>query len=89
MFTGRKYDSETELYYYRERYYKLSIGRFIQTDPVGYSAGINWYMYCGNNPIVLVDQFGLCQDYYRSRVNFWEAVGWTAGCFPSGEVAQV
>ncbi len=34
MFTGRRYDSETGLYYYRARYYKPSIGRFTSRDPV-------------------------------------------------------
>jgi RHS repeat-associated protein len=33
LFTGRAYDSEVGLYYYRARYYKPSIGRFLQTDP--------------------------------------------------------
>ncbi len=31
----------------------------MQTDPVGYSAGINWYLYCGNNPLGFVDPSGL------------------------------
>jgi RHS repeat-associated protein len=34
LFTGRNYDSETGLYYYRARYYKPAIGRFLQPDPV-------------------------------------------------------
>jgi RHS repeat-associated protein len=51
MFTGRRYDSETDLYYYRARYYKPEIGRFLQTDPIGYLAGLNMYTYCGNNPL--------------------------------------
>jgi hypothetical protein len=34
MFTGRRYDSETGLYYYRLRYFAPSIGRFLQPDPV-------------------------------------------------------
>ena len=50
MFTGREYDKETGLYYYRARYYNPQIGRFLQTDPVGYQAGMNWYAYCGNGP---------------------------------------
>ncbi|MBA7658533.1 hypothetical protein ES703_66489 [subsurface metagenome] len=32
LFTGRRYDSETGLYYYRARYYKPSIGRFLQSN---------------------------------------------------------
>ena len=34
MFTGRRFDTETGLYYYRFRYYKPDIGRFLQTDPI-------------------------------------------------------
>jgi len=51
MFTGRRFDIETGLYYYRARYYNPHIGRFLQTDPVGYTDGINWYLYCRNNPL--------------------------------------
>jgi len=58
MFTGRRFDIETGLYYYRARCYNPHIGRFMQTDPVGYSAGINWYTYCGNNPTNFLDPFG-------------------------------
>jgi len=59
MFTGRRFDFETGLYYYRARYYNPYIGRFLQTDPIGYGAGMNLYAYCGNNPIGLVDPLGL------------------------------
>jgi RHS repeat-associated protein len=58
LFTGREYDKETGLYYYRARYYNPQIGRFLQTDPIGYGAGINWYRYCRNNPLVLADPSG-------------------------------
>jgi RHS repeat-associated protein len=58
MFTGREYDKETGLYYYRARYYNPQIGRFLQTDPVGYGAGMNMYAYCGNSPAGLCDPFG-------------------------------
>ncbi|MFC1792057.1 RHS repeat-associated core domain-containing protein [Planctomycetota bacterium] len=34
MFTGRRADDETALYYYRARYYAFDIGRFLQTDPI-------------------------------------------------------
>jgi len=58
-FTGRRLDAETGLYYYRARYYKPEIGRFLQTDPIGYEGGLNMYAYVGNNPIMWTDPFGL------------------------------
>jgi RHS repeat-associated protein len=62
MFTARRADDETALYYYRARYYAFDIGRFLQTDPIGYADGMNWYAYCGNNPIGSVDPMGLCKE---------------------------
>jgi len=58
LFTGRRFDTDTGLYYYRARYYNPYIGRFLQTDPVGYAGGINLYAYCANNPLRLVDPSG-------------------------------
>jgi RHS repeat-associated protein len=64
LFTGREYDKETGLYYYRARYYNPQIGRFLQTDPVGYNAGMNWYTYCGNNSTNGVDPSGMISGYF-------------------------
>ncbi len=70
LFTGREYDKETGLYYYRARYYNPQIGRFLQTDPIGYTDGMNWYGYCRNNPVVFADpggteimDYSITQDY--------------------------
>jgi RHS repeat-associated protein len=59
LFTGREFDKETGLYYYRARYYKPEIGRFLQTDPTGYRDGLNMYRYCANRPTNAVDPSGL------------------------------
>jgi RHS repeat-associated protein len=48
-YTGQRYDSETGLFYYKARYYNPAIGRFLQTDPVGYAQGMNMYGYVHND----------------------------------------
>ena len=47
------------LYYMRARYYNPRIGRFVNSDPIGFGGGMNWYAYAGNNPILLSDSMGL------------------------------
>ncbi len=61
MFTARNYDSETENYYYRARYYNPAIGRFLQPDPIGYNDGLNIYAYVHNNPVMNVDPSGMAK----------------------------
>lgn len=61
LFTGRAYDAETGLYYYRARYYDYATGRFLQPDRIGYGDGLNLYAYVGNNPVMFGDAYGLCK----------------------------
>jgi RHS repeat-associated protein len=65
MFTGREFDKETGLYFYRARYYNPTVGRFLQTDPVG--QGMNWYAYCGNNSANCVDPSGMIGHFLDSE----------------------
>jgi RHS repeat-associated protein len=68
LFTGRAYDAETGLFYYRARYYDFATGRFLQPDPTGYTDGLNLYSYCGNNPFNFLDPSGLCKESLFGRV---------------------
>ena len=60
-YCGEYYDAETGTYYLRARYYDPVIGRFTSEDPA--HAGLNWYVYCENNPIMYWDPSGyITQD---------------------------
>ena len=59
-YCGEYFDDETDLIYLRNRYYNSSIGRFVSEDPI--RSGINWYVYCENNPVTMTDPFGLGPD---------------------------
>jgi len=56
-YCGEYYDKETDTIYLRARYYSPKTGRFTQQDPI--RNGLNWYTYCGNDPISRIDPSGL------------------------------
>jgi RHS repeat-associated protein len=74
-YTGREYDGETELYYYRARYYDAFLGRFASEDPV---LNLNLYAYVMNRPLNTCDPLGLngeelidkSIDYYQKKEEY-------------------
>lgn len=57
LYGGQQYDTETEQYYLRARYYNPVIGRFMQEDTYR-GDGLNLYAYCANNPVMYYDPSG-------------------------------
>lgn len=66
-YTSREYEKETDIYYYRARYYDANIGRFLQQDPEPGKLGVpstflSKYVYVDNRPTMLTDSTG--RDFF-------------------------
>jgi RHS repeat-associated protein len=58
-FTGQRFDAESGLFYFKNRYYSALQGRFISRDPAVRGAEENTYEYASDNPINVFDPSGL------------------------------
>ena len=67
-YTGREFDQETGLYYYRARYYDSTIGRFLQKDPI-FNPGFQIYGYVEGIPTLFIDPYGLRAGPKHPRVS--------------------
>ncbi|TCL41921.1 RHS repeat-associated core domain-containing protein [Harryflintia acetispora] len=75
-YCGEYLDLEVQNYYLRARSYEPRTGRFTTEDIV--HDGLNWYTYCGNNPVMLIDPSG------QSWKSFWsDARDWAKGFMDS------
>src|SRR2546423_3687681 len=60
LFKGSIFIAQAEIYDMRNRFYHPNLGRFMQSDPIGFDAGdMNLFRYCGNDPVDMTDPMGL------------------------------
>jgi RHS repeat-associated protein len=69
-YTGRRFDDECGLYYYRARHFSAGLGRFLQRDPKVYLDGPGWHAFTAGNPVNATDPFGT--ERKKSEPGLWE-----------------
>jgi RHS repeat-associated protein len=67
LFTGRRLDDETNLYYYRARFMDPVQGRFLQRDRLGYADGMGLYEYVNDRVTHSTDPLGLAEAVSKEQ----------------------
>ncbi len=77
-YTGQIALPEIQLYHYKARVYDPVLGRFLQTDPVGYRDDLNLYAYVSDDPMNRSDPTG----------RYGRGVGWSDEQWSKFDAAQ-
>ena len=88
-YTGRDFDTETNLYYYRARYYDANSGRFLGEDPKRFGADVNFYSYVSNTPTGFLDPFGWAKCKSGACAGDCPSGRWVTGSFTGEAYASV
>ena len=85
QYTGQAWLPELGMYYYKARIYSPTLGRFMQTDPIGYGAGLNVYNYVNSDPVNYRDPAGLDPEPLPGWPNcYWDPDTTTTTCGGDG-----
>jgi RHS repeat-associated protein len=68
QYTGQIWLSEIRMQYSKARMYSPTLGRFLQTDPIGYRDRPNWYAYTHNDPVNGKDPSGLKSETFTGSM---------------------